>query len=69
MSGVHGFPPELFTFFEGLEKDNSKAYYYYLRLQASGLMTGCGAMVMAPDQSNVCVRRSTTTPAAADSRN
>ncbi len=50
MSGFHGFPPELFTFFEGLEKDNSKAYHCYLRLQASGLMTGCGALVMAPDQ-------------------
>lgn len=27
MSGFQGFPPELFTFFEGLDKDNSKAYW------------------------------------------
>ncbi len=27
MSRFHGFPPELFTFFEGLEKDNSKAFW------------------------------------------
>ena len=114
MSGFQGFPPELFTFFEGLEKDNSKAYWeankttwdekvrdpmkallaelgsefpplrmfrpnrdvrfskdkspyklwvgatsesravggtgYYLRVEGSGLVTGCGAMVMARDQ-------------------
>lgn len=114
MSSFQGFPPELFTFFEGLEKDNSKAYWeankttwvekvrdpmnamlaeldgefpplrmfrpnrdvrfskdkspyklwvgatsesravggtgYYLRVEASGLVVGCGAMVMARDQ-------------------
>lgn len=114
MGSFQGFPPELFTFFEGLEKDNSKAYWeanktvwtaniqrpmeqlladledefpplrmfrpnrdvrfskdkspyklwvgattesravggtgYYLRVEASGLRTGCGAMVMARDQ-------------------
>ncbi|MFI6044700.1 DUF2461 domain-containing protein [Nocardia sp. NPDC051321] len=113
MSAFDGFPPQLFTFFEGLEKDNSKEYWtahksiwdksvrepmlalfaelddefpalrlfrpnrdlrfstdkspyklwvggvsdsggggasYYLRVQASGLATGCGAMAMAPDQ-------------------
>ncbi len=27
MSGFRGFPPELFTFFAGLEKNNSKAYW------------------------------------------
>lgn len=27
MSGFKGFPPELFTFFKGLAKDNSKAYW------------------------------------------
>jgi hypothetical protein len=27
MSGFRGFPPELFTFLEGPEKDNSKAYW------------------------------------------
>jgi len=107
MSGFRGFPPELFTFFAGLEKNNSKEYWaankttwenkvrqpmqvlladlngefpplrmfrpnrdvrfskdkspyklwagatsesravggtgYYLRVQASGLVTGCGA--------------------------
>lgn len=114
MSGFRGFPPELFTFFEGLEKDNSKAYWqanratweemvrdpmqallaeldgefpplrmfrpnrdvrfskdkspyklwagatsewqavggtgYYLRVDASGLATGCGVIAMARDQ-------------------
>jgi len=114
MSGFRGFPPELLTFFAGLEKNNSKEYWaankttwenkvrqpmqvlladlngefpplrmfrpnrdvrfskdkspyklwagatsesravggtgYYLRVQASGVVTGCGAMVMARDQ-------------------
>lgn len=27
MSAFHGFPPELFTFFEALEQDNSKAFW------------------------------------------
>lgn len=27
MSSFQGFPPEAFTFFEGLEKDNTKAYW------------------------------------------
>jgi uncharacterized protein (DUF2461 family) len=27
MSGFRGFPPELFTFFAGLEKNNSKEYW------------------------------------------
>lgn len=27
MSQFRGFPPELFTFFEGLERDNSKSYW------------------------------------------
>lgn len=27
MSGFRGFPPELFSFFEELEKDNSKAFW------------------------------------------
>ncbi len=42
---------------------------YYLRIQASGLVTGCGAIVIDPISCNVSVRRSTTTAAAADSRN
>lgn len=114
MSAFRGFPRELFTFFEGLQDDNSKAYWtankatweeqvrqpmlalladladefppmrmfrpnrdvrfaqdkspyklwtgatsesravggtgYHLRVSASGLVTGCGAMAMARDQ-------------------
>lgn len=114
MSGFQGFPSEFFTFLEGLEKDNSKAYWkvnkttwaekfrdpmkalladlndefpplrmfrpnrdvrfskdkspyklwvgatsesravggigYYLRVDASGLATGYGSMMMARDQ-------------------
>jgi uncharacterized protein (TIGR02453 family) len=114
VSAFRGFPRQLFTFFEGLCEDNSKAYWtankatweeqvrqpmlalladlalefapmrmfrpnrdvrfardkspyklwagatsechavggagYYLRVSASGLVTGCGAMAMARDQ-------------------
>ena len=114
MSGFQGFPPECFTFFSGLEKNNSKEYWvankatwdncvrapmkallaeldaefpslrmfrpnrdlrfvkdnspyklwagatsdtravggtgYYLRVDASGLTIGCGAMLLAREQ-------------------
>ncbi len=47
MSTFDGFPPELFAFYEGLEKDNSKTYWEANKITWTGKVRGPVAALLA----------------------